>query len=119
MKHFKPYEFDCSCGCGKGYKDMNPDFLTKLDEARGYAEVPFTLTSGFRCSKHNKEVGGSKTSSHLKGLAVDIFCPSSSDRFEILQGLMVAGFQRLGFGATFIHTDLDKDKTQCCIWTYK
>ena len=119
MKHFEPYEFDCNCGCGKGYKDMNKDFLTKLDAARGYADVPFTITSGYRCQKHNSNVGGFKKSSHMKGLAVDIFCPSSSDRFEILQGLMVAGFKRIGSASTFIHADADEDKTQNCMWVYK
>ena len=119
MKHFRPYEFDCGCGCGKGHKDMNKDFLTKLDNARGYADVPFIISSAFRCQKHNSDVGGSATSSHMKGLAVDIFCPSSRDRFEILQGLFVAGFKRFGAGATFCHVDADKDKVQNCMWVYK
>jgi len=119
MKHFRPYEFDCSCGCGKGHKDMNKDLLTKLDAARGYADVPFIISSAFRCRKHNSNVGGSKTSSHIKGLAVDIFCPSSSDRFDMLQGLMVAGFKRIGAGPTYLHCDVDPDKTQNCMWVYK
>ena len=119
MKHFRPTEFDCGCGCGKGYVNMNHDFLKKLDAARGYADVPFIISSAFRCQKHNADVGGSATSSHMKGLAVDIFCPSSRDRFEILQGLFVAGFKRFGAGATFCHVDADKDKVQNCMWVYK
>ena len=119
MEYFKPYEFKCNCNCGKGYKEMNSAFLTKLDDARYYAGVPFILTSGFRCPEHNKDVGGSVTSSHMKGLAVDIFCPSSSDRFEILQGLMVTGFKRIGLTSTFLHVDADEDKVQNCMWVYK
>ena len=121
MKHFESYEFDCGCGCGcgKGYKDMNKDLLTKLDAARGYADVPFIISSAFRCKKHNSDVGGSTTSSHMKGLAVDIFCPSSRDRFEILQGLFVAGFKRVGVATTYCHVDADSDKTQNCMWVYK
>ena len=119
MKYFRPYEFDCGCGCDKGYVNMNHDFLVKLDKARGYADVPFQITSAFRCKKHNADVGGSKDSSHMKGLAVDIFCPSSRDRFEILQGLMIAGFKRVGAASTFIHVDADEDKIQNCMWVYK
>ena len=119
MKYFRPYEFDCACGCGKGYKEMNHDFITKLNDARGYADVPFRLTSGYRCKKHNQAVGGSKDSSHMKGLAVDIFCPTAIGRFEILQGLFVAGFKRVGVAATYLHVDADPDKKQCCMWVYK
>ena len=119
MEHFKPYEFKCNCNCGKGYKEMTSAFLTKLDDARYYAGVPFVLTSAFRCPDHNKSVGGSVTSSHLTGDAVDIFCPSSSDRFEILQGLFIAGFKRIGVATTFLHVDMDFSKVQNCTWVYK
>lgn len=35
----------------------------------------FTITSGFRCPALNSRIGGSKTSEHLSGLAVDIVSP--------------------------------------------
>ena len=69
LTYFKLEEFECSC-CGEMGMDMG--FLHKLDLARGLAKTPFIINSGYRCKKHNKNVGGKETSSHLKGKAVDI-----------------------------------------------
>ena len=44
-------------------------FLNPLREAWGSA---IKVTSGYRCEKLNKFVGGSKTSSHLIGYGVDL-----------------------------------------------
>ena len=73
MKYFSEKEFDCRCGkCGKGFKDMNHELIDKPDKARGIANIPFKLTSAFRCPSHNKTVGGVPDSAHLTGKAVDI-----------------------------------------------
>ena len=45
------------------------NFLNPLREAWG---SPIKVTSGYRCEKLNKFVGGSKTSSHLIGYGVDL-----------------------------------------------
>lgn len=44
-------------------------FLNPLREAWGSA---IKVTSGYRCSKLNKAVGGSITSAHLRGYAADL-----------------------------------------------
>jgi hypothetical protein len=49
LKHFKLSEFDSPDLPGSG-KNMNPDFLKRLDEAREIAGVPFNINSGFRTS---------------------------------------------------------------------
>ena len=67
MKHFELSEFDCPCG--KCTASMDGEFLDALDEARELAGVPFSINSGYRCIEHNKSVGGSKTSSHMLGVA--------------------------------------------------
>lgn len=96
---------------------MEEGFLAILDRARGMANTPFVITSGYRCEKHNKEVGGSHTSSHLKGCAVDIAAPDSVARGQILRGLILAGFRRIGIGQDFIHVDSDAAKPNA-VWTY-
>lgn len=116
MKHFKIEEFDCKCGCGKNF--MKGLFLDMIDSARDIAGVPFNITSGFRCKKHNKAVGGKKTSSHMKGMASDIECVNSSDRWAIEDGLFAAGFLRIGEGDTFVHADNDPYKDQNVKWRY-
>ena len=70
MKYFEEKEFECKCGCGKN--NVIHELKIKLDTAREFAGVPFVISSATRCYQHNVNVGGSPTSSHLKGLAVDI-----------------------------------------------
>jgi len=118
MKYFKEHEFSCQCGCGKGYEDMDEDFLFKLDRARGIAGVPFKLNSAFRCWKHNKEVGGSENSSHPEGCAVDIACTNSYKRFKIITALLEVGFNRIGIDDKFLHCDDDPAKPKELIWVY-
>jgi uncharacterized protein YcbK (DUF882 family) len=115
LKYFKLEEFACPC-CGQC--DMDDIILQKLDEARDIAGVPFHINSGYRCKEHNKSVGGSPTSSHLRGLAVDIRTTSSQNRYHILDALLHVGFTRLGVGKHFIHADVDTNKVQNVIWDY-
>ncbi len=115
LKHFTLKEFRCPC-CHK--VNMNEEFLKKLDKARDLAGVLFIITSGYRCPKHNKEVGGKPDSAHIKGLAADIECFRSRNRFKIIESLLRVGFTRIGVGKNFIHVDMDSSKPQRVIWTY-
>ena len=116
MKYFDISEFDSPDELGSGSK-MVPHVLKRIGRARELAKTPFVITSGYRTEAHNKEVGGSKTSSHLKGFAVDISCTNSSQREKIISALIIAGFQRVGIAKTFIHADTDKSKSPA-IWLY-
>ena len=62
IKHFSLSEFKCHCGCGETRIDIR--LVKILDEIRDYYGKPLIVTSGVRCPKHNKEVGGSSTSWH-------------------------------------------------------
>jgi len=97
---------------------MNIDFLLKLDEARELAGIPFKINSAYRSPEHPESIKN-PTSSHIKGLAVDISAKDSIKRFKILKALLSVGFTRIGLANTFIHVDLDQDKSQNVIWTYK
>jgi len=98
-------------------ENMNVDFLAKLDEAREYAGIPFIINSAYSSPKHPESIRN-PTSSHIKGLAVDISAKDSRTRFLILDALLVVGFSRIGVAGTFIHVDLDFSKSQNVIWTY-
>lgn len=113
--YFTAREEQCPC-CGSG--GLVPDFRDKLNKARQIADVPFILTSAFRCAARNAEVGGAETSSHLAGLAVDIKCTDAWTRCKILSALFAAGFNRIGVGKTFIHVDDDLTKPQGVVWLY-
>ena len=97
--------------------NMNVDFLAKLDEAREFAGIPFIINSAYRSPSHPESIKN-PTSSHIKGLAVDIKAKDSITRFKVLDALIAVGFNRIGIAGTFIHVDLDLDKVQNVIWTY-
>lgn len=114
--YFSTLELKCKC-CG--LVKMDDDFMYDLQEARVMAKTPFKITSGYRCEAHNMAVGGSDTSSHLLGLAVDIASGESSrQRYMIISSLMAVGLSRIGIGKDFIHVDGDKGKNQKLIWLY-
>jgi len=95
---------------------MNPDVLDRLDMARVYGNVKFKINSAIRCNQHNKDVAGTEGSAHLSGFAVDIATPDSHARYQVLYGLIKAGFNRLGIYKTFIHADDDPYKTANVVW---
>ena len=115
IKHFKPEEFCCKCGCGRC--DVHPQLVAALDLARSKAGVSFHINSGFRCQEHNAAVGAKPTSSHTLGLAADISYASGLKGIMILKALMPY-FDRIGVGKDFIHVDVDHDKPSPTLWTY-
>ncbi len=68
------------------------------------------FNSGWRCQKHNIEVGGEPNSAHLYGLAADIRAETSRMRFDILINAFSVGISRIGFGRNFIHLDIGNVK---------
>ena len=99
-------------------ENMDVSFLAKLDEAREFAGIPFIINSAYRSPEHNAKIGGKPNSSHLRGLAVDIKATDSRTRFNVLSALISVGFSRIGIADTFIHVDMDFDKSQNVTWTY-
>ena len=113
FKYFTLDEFACSCPCGES--KMNLDFIARLDKARGISDISYKVNSGYRCSKHNKEIG-SMSENHPSGHGADIECLTNSKRIRMLVGLIMAGFTRIGIRKDFIHVD-DMDKVESC-WLY-
>jgi len=97
--------------------NMDANFLHKLDKARSIAGLPFKINSAYRSPEHPLSIKN-PSSSHIKGLAVDIKCTDSRTRFIIVDALIKVGFNRIGIADTFIHVDLDLDKSNKVIWTY-
>lgn len=114
---FNSKDFDSPDLLGSGNK-MDKLFIKKLTQARIIANIPFIINSGYRSKSHNAKVGGKTNSSHLKGLAVDIKCTNSRDRYIILHSLISCGFHRIGIGKTFIHVDMDESKSHNVSWLY-
>ncbi len=114
-----PINKDVKCPCSRCKEEETPIKIyhyNKMVEARVLAGVPFVVNSWTRCKAHNKDVGGSATSSHLLGLATDIATPDSATRFIILKALLDVGFERIGIYPNFIHVDSDTSKPAGVMW---
>lgn len=97
---------------------MNEEFLDMLDDARGFAGIPFKVNSGWRCEARNKAVGGKSKSAHLSGFAADISCKDSRSRALIINALGWIGFNRMGIAENFLHVDSSPLKDKKVIWLY-
>lgn len=78
-KYFSKKELDCNC-CGK--MEMNKTFMKMLEEFREWYNKPMVLGCGYRCVKHNKEVGGWVRSNHVTGSAIDWNLPKEWKHFD-------------------------------------
>lgn len=112
--YFKASEFEnCSPSCS--WLDMEFSFLAQLDSARHEAGVPFVLTSAYRSKDYERLKGRKGTSSHCKGVAVDIRCRSSAMRFKIIHACLNHGIHRIGVYKHFLHVDADYSKPSA-VW---
>ncbi len=59
-----------------------------LDPLRQMWGKPITVTSGYRCPKLNKAVGGAATSQHVQGQAADITTGNYVDNARLFQMLL-------------------------------
>jgi hypothetical protein len=67
-KYLSVIEAGCKC-CGQL---PTKELMDKFDEIRETYGRPIHVTSGFRCEKQNKKIGGSPKSNHCKGTAIDL-----------------------------------------------
>ena len=125
MKWFKEKELCCKC-CGQlpPFARENIEALVEnvLDPLRERYGKPIVVNSGYRCAKHNREVGGATNSQHMCGEAADIrpttnFARSSSARLlpkgrknytnelKLLRQLIIESrkFDQLIVYPTFLH----------------
>jgi hypothetical protein len=110
-EHFTKEEFDCQCGCGNGDIVIAERLVNELEIVRQAYNKPMRITSGIRCLSHNRNIGSRDTSSHIKGVAVDIHCTDMGTRLELMKHLLRdAEFTRVGLHKEFIHADVDTDK---------
>jgi uncharacterized protein YcbK (DUF882 family) len=118
-KNFKLKEFKCKCGCDmplEVYENIIK-LASQLQFLRDYTGRPITINSAYRCPKHNKKVGGSKTSQHLLGKAADITIQSlkPAEVYMIIEDLIDMGHMLqggLGLYDTFVHYDIRKTKAR-------
>lgn len=70
--HFNREEAKCKCG-NCDFDTMDYGLVQALEDVREHFDKPVVINSWCRCAEHNEAQGGSKTSKHLLGQAVDFF----------------------------------------------
>lgn len=114
LTDFKIEEFACKCGCGAN--NMQEEFLATLQNFRKEMAIPFVIDSGFRCKKHNADVGGKPDSMHLVGRAADISTHDMSDLVRhVFLRRALAIFGGVGVAKQFFHVD---NRGKHATWTY-
>lgn len=114
-KYFTPEEVE----------GLNEDFVAKLDLARKFAGIPFTITSGLRTVQENESLvasGAVPDSAHLQGNAVDLRVANNHEVYLIIAAGVSVGITRYGIYLdsegipTHVHLDTATDRVSEVIW---
>lgn len=108
-KNFNVREFACKCNGCNNIK-IDEALVSQLQNIRTYFGKPLTINSGYRCSAHNKKVGGATNSYHVKGQAADIAVKdvAPSDVAKYAESIGVLG---IGLYDNFVHIDTRTTKS--------
>jgi hypothetical protein len=104
--HFSESELACRC-CGELI--IVPALIDALERLRELAGKPIKIHAGYRCPKHNQEIGGVTDSEHTRGMAADIAIPGLTLQLMYELALQVPAFLEGGIGAydgAFLHVDV-------------
>lgn len=108
-EHFNSTEFDChgkSC-CSNTL--INQTLVEYLEKIRTHFGKPITISSGYRCSVHNKNVGGATKSRHAMGDAADIIvkgvAPREVAKYAESIGILGIGLYETSKDGHFVHID--------------
>lgn len=99
-------EYKCRCGCGTE-PEIPKELHDKIDDLELLVGA-LHATCGYRCPEHNKKVGGVDSSTHVKGMAMDLY-----SRFGVKPETIAEAAERVGFGGihaypekNFCHVDI-------------
>ena len=113
MKYFTEKELGIEMANVIVKKNMNRLVNQVLDPLREKVGA-IRVTSGYRTPEHNRQIGGSPTSQHCKGEAVDIF-PLKKDIADVF-ALIIREFkydqailEKNNAGARWLHISYKKD----------
>lgn len=106
--NFTVKEFRCKDGSDKILIDNN--LVEILQNIRNHFNKPVSINSAYRTVEHNKKVGGSSKSYHLKGMAADIVV-SGVKPLEVAKYAENIGVLGIGLYDTFTHVDTRTTKS--------
>lgn len=89
----------------------DPAFLEAVDRClvdAGFGQRSLFVTSGYRVDRHSE---------HSSGMALDIRCARSSERFRLVKALLDGGFTRIGVYDRHVHVGCNPTFPQLVLWT--
>lgn len=112
---FYSNEFDChGSGCC-AETTVNPKLVEYLQKIRDHFGKSITVTSGYRCATHNKNVSGATNSRHTKGDAADIsvagVAPAEVAKYAESIGIKGIGLYETKADGNFVHIDTRTTKS--------
>ena len=109
--NFDRSEFACQCGCG--FDTVDYMLLLVLEDLRAHFDKEIYITSGCRCRRYNRVVGGRMFSQHPRGRAADVMVSNTSS--NIVQNYLCDKYpKRFGIGCydSFTHIDVRNRKAR-------
>ena len=113
-EHFNSIEFDCRCGCGglSNGAGVDPKLVALLERMRKACGKPLVLSCGYRCPRHNADVGGVPNSQHVYGTAADVQTPKGMTPFELFAIADDCGADGIGLYSWGVHVDVRGEKAR-------
>jgi hypothetical protein len=113
--NFKSTEFDCHGKNCCGSTKIDEQLVVYLQKIREHFGKSITISSGYRCEKHNKSVNGATSSRHAKGMAADIIisgvAPAEVAKYAESIGVKGIGlYEKKHCGDDFVHIDTRTNK---------
>lgn len=103
-EHFRAKEFACGCDRDECRTVVVHWALIRLlERMRKQLEQPLYVSSGYRCPKRNREIGGAPESLHLAGMAADVQASTSIEHLAKVAEAVGAG----GIGVYPRHCHVD------------
>lgn len=108
-ENFNSTEFDCHGNGCCSTTLINPVLVKYLQQIRDHFGKPITITSGYRCIRHNSNIGSGTGSQHVKGNAADIVvsgvAPKEVAKYAESIGILGIGLYETNSDGYFVHID--------------
>lgn len=104
--YFSEAELACRCDFDCGAGPISGTLVNVLESARRLLGTPLVISSGLRCTPHNRVVGGAENSDHLTGHAADVVTGrhDQDDLFDIL--IKYSSVSKLGRYDGWLHVSV-------------